>query len=175
MHSRITRTEKDYLIAWLSAAAIVVHIFESAIPSLVPGVKPGLANIVIISVMLLYGWRTAAWVNLLRVFVASLLIGTFLSPSFFLSLSGALSSLLVLWLSQFIPGRGFSALGLSLLAALAHMTGQFVCAFLLFIPHQGLWQLFPILMTLAAILGIINGIISQKLVHQLNYVACKTQ
>ena len=171
MHSRITRTEKDYLIAWLSAAAIVVHIFESAIPSLVPGVKPGLANIVIISVMLLYGWRTAAWVNLLRVFVASLLIGTFLSPSFFLSLSGALSSLLVLWLSQFIPGRGFSALGLSLLAALAHMTGQFVCAFLLFIPHQGLWQLFPILMTLAAILGIINGIISQKLVHQLNYVA----
>ena len=175
MHSRITRTEKDYLIAWLSAAAIVVHIFESAIPSLVPGVKPGLANIVIISVMLLYGWRTAAWVNLLRVFVTSLLIGTFLSPSFFLSLSGALSSLLVLWLSQFIPGRGFSALGLSLLAALAHMTGQFVCAFLLFIPHQGLWQLFPILMTLAAILGIINGIISQKLVHQLNYVACKTQ
>ena len=167
----ITPTREDYLIAWLSAAAIMVHIFESAIPTLVPGLKPGLANIITITVLCLYGFRIAAWVNILRVLVGSMLIGTFLSPTFFLSASGAITSLMVLWLATRLPHGFFSAIGLSLLAAMSHMAGQFVCAYLLFIPHQGLWRLFPVLMTIAVILGIINGIISHKLVTRLKPIS----
>lgn len=163
----LTPTREDYLIAWLSAAAIMVHIFESALPSFIPGLKPGLANIITISVLCLYGFRIAAWVSVLRVLVGSMLIGTFLSPTFFLSVSGALTSLLVLWLATRLPSHTFSAIGYSLLAAMAHMFGQFICAWLLFIPHDGLWRLFPVLMTVAVIVGIINGIISQKLVNRL--------
>jgi heptaprenyl diphosphate synthase len=167
MTTPLSPTREDYLIAWLSAAAIMVHIFESAIPSIVPGIKPGLANIITISVLCIYGFRIAAWVSILRVLVGSMLIGTFLSPTFFMSASGALASLCVLWLATRTPTAVFSAVGLSLLAALAHMTGQFVCAWLLFIPHTGLWRLFPVLMTVAVIAGIINGIISHKLVNRL--------
>ena len=160
-------TREDYLIAWLSAAAIMVHIFESAIPTLIPGLKPGLANIITITVLCLYGFRIAAWVSVMRVLVGSMLIGTFLSPTFFLSASGAISSLFVLWLVTSLPRLRFSAIGLSLLAAMSHMLGQFICAYFLFIPHSGLWRLFPVLMTIAVILGIINGIISHKLVNRL--------
>ncbi len=167
MTTSITPTREDHLIAWLSAAAIMVHIFESALPSFIPGLKPGLANIITISVLCLYGFRIAAWVSVLRVLVGSMLIGTFLSPTFFLSASGALTSLFVLWLATRLPSNVFSAIGYSVLAAMAHMFGQFVCAWLLFIPHDGLWRLFPVLMTVAVIVGIINGIISQKLVNRL--------
>ncbi len=168
------KTEKiDHLIAWLAALAIMIHIFEAAIPSVLPGLKPGLSNIITIAVLCLFGWGTAAWVSMLRVLVGSLLIGTFLSPTFFMSLFGALASIMILWFASKIPGRGFSAVGYSLLAAMAHMSGQFVCAYLLFIPHAGLWRLFPILMTVAVILGIINGILCQKLITRVEPDLCK--
>jgi len=167
MTTSIVPSREDYLIAWFSAAAIMVHIFESALPTFVPGLKPGLANIITICALCIYGFRIAAWVSILRVLVGSMLIGTFLSPTFFLSISGALASLCVLWLATRLPATTFSAIGFSLLAAMAHMFGQFLCAWLLFIPHAGLWHLFPVLMTIAVIVGIINGIISQKLVHRL--------
>jgi heptaprenyl diphosphate synthase len=79
-----------------------------------------------------------------------------------------------LWLASRLPGKGFSAIGYSLLAAMAHISGQFVCAYLLFIPHAGLWRLFPVLLTMAVVLGMINGIICHRLVIRLKSSACKT-
>jgi heptaprenyl diphosphate synthase len=155
----ITSTAEDHRLAWLTALAITIHVAEAVLPSPLPGVKPGLANLVVIMVMLQFGWKDAAWVSLLRVLAGSLLLGTFLTPTFLLSLAGAMCSLAVLWLSQWLPGRGFSALGLSLLAALAHMSGQFALAYLLFIPHPGLLVLLPVLLTMATIFGVFNGII----------------
>lgn len=167
----LTPTRDDHLVARLTAVAIVIHVLESAVPMVLPGVKPGLANIITITVLCLYGWQMAAWVNLLRVLVGSLLTATFLSPTFLLSASGALASLALLYigsmLGRWLPTAGLSALGYSVLAALAHMTGQFVMAWALFVPHPGIWRLFPLLMTIALLLGIINGIISLKLVAQL--------
>jgi len=174
MEIKLTSEKIDHQIAWLAALAILIHIFESAIPSVLPGLKPGLSNIITIAVLSLFGWSMAAWVSMLRVLVGSLLLGTFLSPTFLMSLSGALASMLILWFAVRMPGRGFGPIGYSLLAAMAHMTGQFLCAYLLFIPHAGLWRLFPILMTVAVILGIINGIICQRLIERVDPERCKT-
>lgn len=173
MQIKILSDRTDHLIAWLAALAIMIHVLESAIPAVLPGLKPGLANIITIAVLVMFGWSMAAWVSLLRVLVGSLLLGTFLSPTFLMSFSGALASMLVLWLALKMPGKGFSAIGFSLLAAMAHMTGQFFCAWLLFIPHSGLWHLYPVLMTIAVILGIINGIICQKIIDKIDPEACK--
>jgi len=173
MEIQIQSDKTDHQIAWLAALAILIHLFESTLPSIFPGLKPGLSNIITIAVLCLFNWRMAMWVSMLRVLVGSLLLGTFLSPTFMMSLSGALASMLVLWFATRLPGRGFSAIGFSLLAAMAHMTGQFLCAYLLFIPHAGLWRLFPLLMTVAVILGIINGVICQKLVDKVTPILCK--
>jgi heptaprenyl diphosphate synthase len=174
MQITLQTTQEDHRIAWLTAAAVLIHLFESAIPTFLPGLKPGLANIVVITVLVMYDWRTAAWVSILRVLVGSLLLGTFLSPTFMMSLSGALASVAMLWLASRVPGQGFSAIGFSLLAAIAHISGQFVCAYFLFIPHAGLWRLFPVLLTMAVVLGMFNGIICHRLVNRLKAAACKT-
>lgn len=161
-------TVEDHRIAWLAAAAVAIHVLESLLPSPLPGLKPGLANIITIIVLCLYGWSSAAWVSLLRVFVSSLLLGTFLSPTFMLSLGGALCTILILWPMTKLPGKGFSGLGYSIAAAMAHISGQFVIAYLWFIPHHAIWKLFPILLSFAVLVGLVNGIISNKVVKQLH-------
>ena len=164
---QLQTTREDHLIAWLTALAVVIHIAESAIPAPIPGFKPGLANIVSVVVLCLYGWRIAAWVTVLRIVVGSLLAGTFLSPAFLLAVGGGIAALAVLAAATTLPGRGFGPIGFSLLAAMAHMAGQFSIAWLLFIPHPALFYLLPILMTLAVLLGVGNGIIAQSIVLRL--------
>lgn len=167
----LTATREDQRIAYLAALAITVHIAESALPSPLPGIKPGLANVITIVVLLRYGLATAAWVALLRVFAGSLLLGTFLSPTFMLSLAGALASLSALaagyGLGRVLPAARLSAMGLSVLAALAHMAGQFWLAYVWFIPHPGLFYLLPVFMTAAVIFGVLSGIISHAMLMKL--------
>lgn len=170
MELSVQPTRADHRIAWLTALAITIHIAESALPNPLPGVKPGLANVVTIAVLCLYGWRMAAWVSLLRVLVGSLLLGTFLSPTFVLSLAGALCSITTLGAAHLLgtrlPGAGFGPVGFSLLAAMAHIAGQFYCAYWLFIPHAALFTLLPVLMSMAVVLGVINGIITRTMLQR---------
>ncbi|ALP51902.1 heptaprenyl diphosphate synthase [Candidatus Tenderia electrophaga] len=169
MKLHIQTTRDDQRIAWLTALAITIHIAESALPAPIPGVKPGLANIITIICLIHYGWRIAAWVAILRVLVGSILIGTFLSPTFALSLSGAVAAVAVLGLASRLPLQ-LGPVGYSLLAAMAHMAAQFYTAYALFIPHQGLFHLLPILMTIAVALGIGSGIIAQHMINRIRQV-----
>ncbi|MEN8218116.1 MAG: Gx transporter family protein [Pseudomonadota bacterium] len=155
----IQTTRDDHRIAWFSALAVTIHIAESALPSPLPGVKPGLANVITIVVLILFGWRMAAWVNLLRVLAGSLLIGTFLSPTFILSLSGALASTATLALLSQLPGRGCSPIGYCVAAAMIHTLAQFWVAYWLFVQHEGLFFLLPLLMTAALVFGVVSGVI----------------
>ena len=161
---QLTATRDDHRIAWLTALAVAIHILEAALPSPLPGIKPGLANVVVIAVLLRLGWGTAAWVSLLRVLVSGLLLGTFLSPTFMLSLAGAVASVAILWAATRVGGA-FGPIGLSVLAALAHMSGQFALAYALFIPHPGLLHLLPVLLTVALLFGTLSGILARILLR----------
>ena len=77
----------------------------------------------------------------LRVVAGSLLLGQFLAPGFFMSLSGALLSLAVLALAIRLPRRWFGPVSWSILAAFAHIGGQLLLARLWLIPHNGLFYL----------------------------------
>ncbi|HEY5604085.1 MAG TPA: Gx transporter family protein [Gammaproteobacteria bacterium] len=168
----IQSSEKDHIIAWLAALAITIHIIESALPTPLPGVKPGLANVVTLVALLSWGWRVAVWISMLRVLVGSLLIGTFLTPTFFLSFSGACCSLaglaFVQVLSRKLPALAAGPVGFGVVSALMHMVGQFWAAYWLFIPHKALFHLLPVLMTMALIFGIVSGVIAARVVTNLN-------
>ena len=164
--THIKTTASDHHIAKLTALAIGLHIIEAVIPSPLPGVKPGIANIVTLFVLYEYGFATAAWVSLLRVFASSLLLGQFLSPTFVLSLSGALLSLAALFLAQHLPKKYFSAITLSIFAAFSHIAGQLIIVRLWLIPHAGVSYLIPIFALAAIIFGLINGLITTKLIQQ---------
>lgn len=159
----LTVTPEDRRVAWLAAAAVGLSLVDAAIPTPLPGVKPGLANIVTLVVLLRYGWATAAWVSGLRVLASSLLLGYFLAPGFFLSLSGTLASLLTLGLVRHLPARWFGPVSLSICAAIAHIGGQLLLARAWLIPHDGVFLLVPLFGAAALFFGTVNGLIAAKL------------
>ena len=147
----------------MAAFAIGLSLAEAVIPSPLPGVKPGLANIVILLVLQRHGMRAAAWVSLLRVVAGSLILGTFLSPSFFLSLGGAAASLGALALARWLPAALFGTVSISILSSFAHIAGQLVIVYLWLIPHSGLLYLVPVFAAAALLFGTVNGLIVAKL------------
>ena len=130
-----------------------------------PGIKPGLANIVTLIVLARYGWAAAAWVSGLRVIAGGLLLGQLFSPGFFLSLAGALSSLGILALAVRLPVRFFGPVSWSLLAAFAHLAGQLLLARLWLIPHDGLFYLLPFFAVAALVSGLVNGLIAARMLR----------
>lgn len=158
-------TGEDRRIARLAAAAIGLSLIDAAIPLPLPGVKPGLANIVTLIVLYRYGWRAAAWVSVLRLIAGSLLLGQLFAPGFFLGSAGALCSLLMLALGRCLPGRWFGPVSLSVLAAFAHLGGQLVLARLWLIPHDGVFLLAPILAAAALLFGTVNGLIVARMLQ----------
>ena len=157
----------DHKIAALAALAVGIHVIESALPSPLPGVKPGFANIIVLITLMLYGFRAAAWVSILRLLGGSLMIGSFLSPTFFLSLSGAVTSLLVVGLLLKIPIIRPGVITLSIIAALAHISAQFWFAWWLLIPHPNLLTLYPVLLTASFFMGTLSGLIALRLLKTL--------
>jgi heptaprenyl diphosphate synthase len=149
----------DRRIARLAALAIGLTLAEAAIPSPLPGVKPGLANIVILLVLLQHGWRAAAWVSALRVVAGGLLFGSLFTPGFWLSAAGALVSLAVLALARHLPSRHFGPVSLSVLAAFGHIGGQLALASWWLLPSAALLKLLPVFAAAALIFGAVNGII----------------
>jgi len=168
---QIRTTADDHRIARLAAFAIALHMVEAVIPSPLPGVKPGIANIVTLYVLMQYGFATAAWVSILRVFASSLLLGQFLSPAFALSLSGAVLSLAMLWLAMHLPKRYFGAVTLSILAAFAHIAGQLIMVRLWLIPNAGVAYLIPVFALAALFFGLINGLVTAGLLYNKNLKA----
>jgi heptaprenyl diphosphate synthase len=162
---------EDRLVAGYAALAIVIHVLEAGFPSPIPGVKPGLANVVTLIVLLRYSLRLAVWVALLRVLVGSLLVGSFMAPGFWLSAAGAGASLVALALATLwnrtLPVLRLSALGLSVVAALAHMAGQFALAWGWFVPHAGLLRLLPLLMSAALLFGLATGTAATAVLRRL--------
>jgi len=169
---KITPVREDIMIARFAALAIGIHVIESLLPSPIPGVKPGFANIVTLLVFLRYGLEAAAWVSILRVVVGSLIVGTFLSPTFALSFSGAVLSLFVLLacagFNRRYPAHGLSLFGIAILMSMTHMATQFLVVYVFFIPHNALLDLLPVMMSAALIFGLVNGYISQNVSTRLD-------
>ncbi|HEX6929014.1 MAG TPA: Gx transporter family protein [Gammaproteobacteria bacterium] len=162
-----TGTRDDRLIAGFAALAIGIHILESAVPMPLPGMKPGLANVVVLIVLLRYGFRMAAAVMFLRVIVGSIFIGTFLTPTFFLSLAGALSSIGVAGMIHVAARQWTGPVGFAIAMSMAHISGQFLVAYWLFVPHPVLLNLLPVLLAVAMGLGAITGIIAASIIERL--------
>jgi heptaprenyl diphosphate synthase len=160
--TRFVTTPEDHRIARLAAAAIGLALVDAVIPLPLPGIKPGLSNIVTLIVLARYGWRTAAWVSGLRVVASGILLGQLLAPGFFMSLAGALCSLPALAVATSLPRRWFGPVSWSIVAAFAHIAGQLMLARLWLIPHNGVFYLAPIFAVAALAFGIINGLIAAR-------------
>ena len=167
MQIQIHTTPEDHRIAKLAALALGLTLFEAAIPSPVPGVKPGLANIITLVVLARFGLGAAIWVGLLRVVAGSLLLGSFLTPGFFLSFTGQVASLAVLSMTRWLPATWFGPVSQSICAAYAHIAGQVALVYFWLIPHAGVAYLLPVFSGAALVFGTVNGLAAGYLFRRL--------
>ena len=157
------KVQKMALLGVLTAAAIVIAILESFIPSIgIPGVKMGLANIVILIILYELGIWEAGVVNLLRVLVVSLARGTFLSMGFLMSLTGAALSFGIMVLFYLLIKK-FSIIGVSVIGSVFHVTGQIIIA-MIFLGSAYIFLYLPIIAISAIITGVFVGIIAQLII-----------
>ena len=154
---------KIALLGVLVAGTIVIAIAESFIPSIgIPGVKLGLANIMILIILYELGIFEAVLTNLIRVFVVSLIRGTFLSMGFFMSLTGAMLSLAVMIIFYLVIKK-FSIVAVSVVSALAHVFGQILIA-IIYLGTSYVILYLPIISISAIITGIIVGIVAKLVI-----------
>ena len=105
------------LMTMLLAMSILLHMVEPALPIPVPGVKLGLANIVGLITLFLFGVKEMVTVNVMRVVMASLLRGIL-----FGTLSGVMLSTIVTILLY--KQNKLSKIGLSVASGAFHGIGQ---------------------------------------------------
>ena len=168
--------QDKYRIALLSAYAIALHGFESLLPSPIPWLRLGLANIITLVALCLYGFRVAMMVTLIRVTLSSLFTGTFLGPGFMLSLGGGVTSTLAMGYVLSLVPRLFSPVGLSVIGALFHNMAQLLLAYVLIIQRLGAVLLIsPFIILLGVVTGTVNGIVANLIILNLKKESEKEQ
>ena len=154
---------KIALVGILTAATIVVGILESFIPSVgIPGVKLGLANIMILITLYELGILEAVFVNLSRVFLVGLFRGTLFSMGFWMSFAGAFLSLAIMIIFYLLIKK-FSIIGVSVIGAIFHIVGQILVA-MLFLSTTLIFYYLPIIAISAVITGVLVGITANLII-----------
>ena len=158
---RVSKIRKMVIISLLVSLGLILHVIEGLIPinGVIPGAKLGLANIPNLLALIIFGFQAGFQVFLLRVFLGSLLIGTFMTINFYFSLAGGILGFLVMSFSYFYLKDQLSIIGVSVLGAVFHNIGQIVIAFFI-IANQGVFYYLPYLLLMAVPTGIGVGLVS---------------
>ena len=145
----------------LLALAVLFGYVEAIIPvpMPVPGMKLGLANIVIVTILYLAGWKEAIVISALRVLIIGFLFGNLFSISY--GLAGTALSILGMVLIR-KTGR-FSVVSVSALGGVLHNCGQILVATLVVIGFPWKWYL-PVLMLAGLGAGIVTGFLNRLIV-----------
>ncbi len=157
-------------ISLLASLAIVIHALEASIPSPLPWIKFGLANIITLATIVMFGLKAGMTVTLIRVFVGTLLTGFFMTPAFFLALSGGVASTFVLAFAHKHFSNYFSIIGISIIGAFTHTIIQIIVAYLILIKHFQIFLTMPLFLTFSLIAGLVSGLGADFIVRHLKEV-----
>lgn len=158
---------KLVFLSMMTALAMVLQILESILPNPVPWIRLGLANVIILIVLGIFGIKEGLMVTGVRVVMASMLLGTIFGPTFWLSLSGGITSTLVMGgMMNLFPDK-FSIIGVSLAGAYMHNITQLIVASKLIIRHPGLIRLLPVLLVTALFAGLITGMAASLILERM--------
>jgi heptaprenyl diphosphate synthase len=155
------KLRKIIILGIMVAISIVVSIVEAQISTflfIIPGVKLGLANIVTLVVLYVFGWKDALIVLVLRIALVALLYSAMPAP--LLSFAGGILAFVMMVVFKKI--NRFSILSVSVVGALFHMVGQIVMAIFILGTEELLYYL-PYMMIISVPTGIITGLVAKRL------------
>lgn len=142
-----------------AAVALMMSYVEMLIPLpfLVPGMKLGLANVVVVVMLYHMDAKSALFISVVRILLAGLLFQGFAGLLY--SLSGGLMSLLAMVLLKKI--KGFSIIGVSVVGAVFHNVGQILVAAAV-VENLKLFYYLPVLLIFAAVTGTLIGVVASR-------------
>lgn len=149
----------------LIALALILSYVESLIPAFVavPGVKIGLANIVVVFALYKINFRNALIISLLRVLLSALLFGSVLSLAY--SASGSIVSLLGMWALK--KTKLFSSVSVSVTGAVLHNLAQIATACLIMNTDVIAYYI-PFLLISGVAAGVVIGIAGSIVIERVN-------
>lgn len=154
-------------LAFFTAFAITIYVVESFIPKPFPFMKLGLANIVVLLLLVSGNVRYALIVIIGKTVAGGFFSGLLLSPTTLLSISGSFCSLGIMKI--FIESRvRFSVIGISILGAITHNFAQIVVVRLILIKENTIFYLTPLLIIMGIVTGIIIGYIAKLFMDRIN-------
>ncbi len=157
------KTKKIIFLSLMISIAIVLSIVESMISRfffIIPGVKLGLANIVTLVVLYLYGKKEAFTVLVIRVLLVGLIYSGLFSTSFWISLSGGLVAVTTMIL---MSQTKFSIYSVSVAGSMMHMVGQLAVAIFLLSTETLVYYL-PIMIMLSVPTGILTAYLAKRVI-----------
>ncbi len=160
------RVKKVSYIGLLSALALIMSYIEALLPPLsmtFPGIKVGLANIIIIYTLYRLDIMSAFTVSFIRLTLSALLFGN--SITFVYSAAGALLSLSVMWLIKRLDF--FSAIGVSILGGIFHNVGQITVAIIILENSMISYYFLPLFVS-GTIAGVFIGILATLAMRHLD-------
>ena len=156
MRDSRTASRKIALCAMLMALAMIFSYVETMIPINfgIPGVKLGLANLVIVAAIYLFGGKQAFLISIVRIFLSGFMFGNLASIMY--SLAGGLLSLAVMLLLK--KTDKLSILAVSVMGGICHNIGQLIVAMLV-VENLKLIFYVPVLLISGFLTGLLIGIV----------------
>jgi len=152
--------EKIVKLSLLISIGLVLFIVESFIPLPIPWMKLGIANIVSIIALYIYGIKDALIVALFRVVIGSLIRGILFNPIFIVAIGSGIIAVLIMGLVKCYFNRFFSAVGVSIWGAFAYNITQIVIYYFLIINRLEIFNLVPFFLIITPVTGFITGFVA---------------
>lgn len=148
-----------------TALALIFSYVETLIPINfgIPGVKLGLANLIIVIALYKMSVKDAYILSVVRIVLAGFIFGNLFSILY--SLAGGLLSLTVMALLK--KSDKFSVVGVSIAGGVFHNVGQLIIAAIV-LESLSITYYFPVLLIAGILTGLLIGIISNGMLKRLN-------
>lgn len=163
----MSKLQRYIFLSLLTAGAMILSIIESIIPLpfIAPGAKLGLTNIVTLTVIIIFGFKDAILVTVLRCILLMFIAGN--PISFIYSITSGILSIIVMFISLKYLNKYFSLIGISVLGAMTHNTSQITVAALMF-ENMNMYMYLPVLSLISIFTGCFVGYTSIYVSDNLN-------
>lgn len=160
------KTKNVALFGMMVALAFTFSYLESLIPFNfgIPGVKLGLANLVVVIALYITKPGEAFAIAIIRIFLAGLTFGNFYSIAY--SLCGGMLSFAVMLLAK---KTKLSVIGVSILGGICHNIGQITVACVIMETIRIVYY-FPVLLVAGLVTGLLLGVVSKLVINRIEKI-----
>lgn len=149
------RTKEITTLSLLAALAVGISLAEQWIPMPVPGVKPGLSNVIVLITLTLFGFNKTCMLVTVKCVLAAVIYGG--ATYFLYSFCGGLVSLMLMALLYRFFINSLSVISISMAGAVAHIAAQ-LCVAAIVMRSAYVFYMLPMLLVTSVVSGVFVGI-----------------